>query len=85
MRLLERDEKGAGRVPEPDHGPGNDTGQSRSGGEGVASELRREPLKSSGQDVCDHAGSEGVPVIRRIAPPHTRRIDSHDEIAACAR
>ena len=48
---------------------GDDTGQIRSSGEGVASELRSEPLKSSGQDVCDHAGSEGVPVVRRIAPP----------------
>ena len=83
MRLLEGDEKGSGRVPEPDDGPGNDTGQTRSSGEGVASELRSEPLKSSRQDVSDHAGSEGVPVVRRIALPHTRRIDGHDEIAAC--
>jgi hypothetical protein len=83
VRLLERDEKGAGGVPEPNYGPGNDTGQSHSSGEGVASELRSEPVKSSCQYVCDHAGSEGVPVIRHIALPHTRRIDGHDEIASC--
>jgi hypothetical protein len=81
VHLLERDEEGAGRVPEPDYGSGNDTGQSRSSGEGVASELRSEPVKSSSQDVSDHTGSEGVPVIRRIALPHTRRIDGRDEIA----
>jgi hypothetical protein len=82
MRLLERDEKGARRVPEPHYGPGNDTGQSGDG-EGVASELRSEPIKSRRQDVGDDAGSEAVPVIRRIASPHARRIDGHDEIAAC--
>ena len=67
----------------PDDGAGNDTGQARSSGEGITSELRSEPVKSSRQDVCDHAWSEGVPVIRRIALPYTRRIDGHDEIASC--
>ena len=82
MCLLEGDEKGPGRVPDPDDGPGNHTGQSRSS-QAVASELRSEPLNSSGQDVGDDTGGEGVPVLRPVAPSHTWRIDRHDEIAAC--
>ena len=73
--------KGPGRCPGADYGQRNDAGQSRCG-EAVAADLRSEPVKSGCQDVGDHAGSEGVPVIRSIARPHTRRIDGHDEIAA---
>ena len=63
--------------------PGERHGQSRSSSEGVASERRSESVESGRQDVCDHPGSKGVPVIRRIALPNTRGIDGHDEIAAC--
>ena len=69
-------------MSEPDCRPGSDTARVPPA-PCRAPKILLQRLDRCGQNVGDHGRREGVPVVWRIAPSDTGRVDRHDEIPSC--